>query len=202
MSQEVVNKKGQTFSQFMQEYKKANYPAVAVTVDDVIFAIDKERPAVLLIQRGDFPFIDDWALPGGFVQIGESCEDAACRELKEETGLLDVDLEQLYTVSTPGRDPRCHTVSNCFIGVCPETLKLKAGDDAADAKWFVVDYAAKDDLYELVLKSDDTTLNAVMRIKRCPNGKIDVNASEIQSQQGIAFDHAKIILYAIEALFN
>jgi len=80
------------------------------------------------------------------------------------------------------------------------TQKLKAADDAADAKWFNVDFAAKDDLYELVLKADGITLNAVMRIKRCKNGKIDVNASEIVSQKGIAFDHAMLILYAVESL--
>jgi len=198
--QDVVNNKGQTYKEYMTEYKKKKYPSIAVTVDDVIFAIEKDRPAVLLIKRANFPFINEWALPGGFIQKDETCESAALRELAEETGLLDVDLEQLYTISSPGRDPRCRTVSNCFIGVCAETLPLKGGDDAADAKWFSVDYAAKDDLYELVLKCKGITLNAVMRIKRCFNGKIDVNNSEIVSQNGLAFDHAKLILYAIETL--
>ena len=114
-------------------------------------------------------------------------------------GLKGIELEPLYTISTPNRDPRCRTVSNCFVGVCEEALKLKAGDDAKDAKWFIVDYAAKGDLYELVLKSGKITLNAVMRIKRCQNGKIDVNASTTISQNGLAFDHAMLILYAIES---
>jgi len=202
--QDIVNNKGQTYDEFMTAYKKAKYPTVAVTVDDVVFAIEKDRLAVLLIKRGNFPFLNDWALPGGFIQKDETCEEAALRELKEETGLkADIDLEQLYTISTPDRDPRCRTISNCFMGVCAETHPLKCGDDAADARWFIVDFAAKDDLYELVLKcGDDVTLNAVMRIKRCANGKIDVNASEIVSQSGLAFDHAKLILYAIETLSN
>ena len=197
---EKLNKKGQNLTEFLEEYNKLGYPSVAVTVDDIVFAIGEECPAVLLIQRANFPYIDDWALPGGFVDLEESCEEAAARELSEETGLKGIDLEPLYTVSTPGRDPRAKTVSNCFIGICPSTQKLKAADDAADAKWFNVDFAAKDDLYELVLKADGITLNAVMRIKRCKNGKIDVNASEIVSQKGIAFDHAMLILYAVESL--
>jgi len=197
-----LNKKGQTYDQYMQSIKEKSFPSVALTVDNVIFAIKEERFAVLLVQRGEFPFIDDWALPGGFVEKEETCEAAAIRELKEEAGLSNIELEQLYTISVPNRDPRGRTVSNCFYGVCSETFEVKASDDAKDAKWFLVDFAAKDDLYELVLKSGTLTLNAVMRIKRYPNGKIDVNASTIINQAGIAFDHALLILYAIENLSN
>ena len=200
--QTITNKKGQSFDQYMDEYSKANYPGVALTVDNVVLAIQDELPAVLLIERADFPYIGDWALPGGFVDKFETCEEAAERELQEEAGLLDIELEQLCTVSTLNRDPRCRTVSSCYLGVCAETLDLKSGDDASDAKWFCVDYVAKDNMYELVLKSDTKTLNAVMRVSRCLNGKIDINKTEIISQTGLAFDHAKIILYAIESLSN
>lgn len=195
----MTNKKGQTFSEFMKEYKKKHYGKVAVTVDNVLFSICDERLSVLLVKRGDFPYIGEWALPGGFLDDDESCEEAAARELYEETGIDGVELEQLYTVSTPNRDPRCKTVSNCFMGVLENPVEAYGDDDVADAQWFAVDFAAKDDLYELVLKGEES-LNAVMQIKRCKNGKIDINNSVIISQVGLAFDHAKLILYAIESL--
>jgi len=198
----TINKKGQTLEEFLAEYKTLGYPSVAVTVDDVVLAINNERLAVLMIKRANFPYIYDWALPGGFVEDHESCEQAAARELAEETGLQDIELEQLYTVSTPNRDPRVRCVSNVFVGFCPKALPVIASDDAEDAAWFTLDFAAKDDMYELVLQSEKETLNAVMRINRCKNGKIDINASEILSQNGIGFDHAKLILYAIETLSN
>jgi len=155
---EKLNKKGQTFSEFLAEYKKMDYPPNAVTVDDVVFAIRNEKPTVLLIKRGDFPYIDDWALPGGFVDEMESVKVAAVRELQEETGIKGVELEPLCTVSTPNRDPRVESISKCFFGVCSATSELKAADDASDAKWFEVDYAAIGDTYELVLKADNIVL--------------------------------------------
>ncbi|MCL2847957.1 MAG: NUDIX hydrolase [Firmicutes bacterium] len=197
---EKLNKKGQNFEEFMIEYRQMGYPVEAVTVDGVIFAVGDNNFSVLLIKRDNFPFIDDWALPGGFVDGEEKYEDAAIRELEEETGLKGVQLEELCTVCGEGRDPRAKTESKCYFGVCSSCCELKPSDDASDAKWFSVDYAAKNDFYELVLKSGKITLNAVMKIVRNADGKIDIDASKIISQKGLAFDHAKIILYAVENL--
>lgn len=116
------------------------YPHPAVTTDIVIFTVRDAKLHVLLIKRGMEPFKGSWALPGGFVRMEESLEDCAKRELKEETGLQDVYLEQLYTFGTPDRDPRERVISVSYYTLTPsENLELKAGTDASEAQWFVID---------------------------------------------------------------
>jgi len=115
------------------------YPRPALTVDCVLVTRET-RPRVLLIQRKSEPFAGCWALPGGFVDVHETLADAALRELKEETGLVIGELEQLYTAGDPGRDPRGWTVSVAFLArVDAKKLKAKAGDDAAAVKWVALD---------------------------------------------------------------
>ncbi len=116
-----------------------DYPRPALTVDCVLVTRET-RPRVLLIQRKHEPFAGCWALPGGFVDEHETLADAALRELKEETGLVIRELEQLYTAGDPGRDPRGWTVSVAFLArVEAKKLKAKAGDDAAAVKWVPLD---------------------------------------------------------------
>ena len=111
----------------------------AVTVDCVIVADNSAVKSVLLIRRKRDPFKDCWALPGGFVDINEDLHDAACRELKEETGLAVNGLRQLFTVGTPGRDPRGRTISVIYGAITSKKLPPLAGDDAASAAWFCCD---------------------------------------------------------------
>ena len=132
-------------------------------------------------------------------KCGESSEEAAARELMEEVG-LNAELEQLVTVSTPERDPRGWTVTTCYMGVCGEKVDAHAGDDAADARWFSIDYIASGDVYKVILRSGDITATAELKVVRSEDGKIDINRTKILMRDGIAFDHAKIILYAVEAL--
>lgn len=109
---------------------------VQVTVDLVIFALRDGELQVLLIQRGVPPFRGRWALPGGFVTRGESLEDAARRELVEETGVADVYLEQLYTFGEPDRDPRGRVVTVAYYAlVTGEAGPPVAGTDAGAATW-------------------------------------------------------------------
>jgi 8-oxo-dGTP diphosphatase len=116
-----------------------DFPRPAVTVD-VVLATRETSSRVLLIKRAKDPFAGRWALPGGFVDEGESLADAARRELKEETGLTLGELEQLYAAGDPGRDPRGWTVSVVFLTrVDAKALKPKAGDDAKRVKWFPLD---------------------------------------------------------------
>ncbi len=116
------------------------YPRGALTVDCVVFGFDGGGLKVLLIKRGIAPFKGEWALPGGFVKVEESLDEAARRELQEETGLERVFLEQLYTFGEPGRDPRERVVSVAYFAlVRPEVYQMRAATDADDAQWFDLD---------------------------------------------------------------
>lgn len=117
-----------------------DYPRPALTTDMVIFSYYKGKLLVLLIERKYVPFKGMWAFPGGFVDMDETAEECAYRELKEETGLEIEDLSQLITVSTLGRDPRGRTVSVFFYGfISYENAGIQAGDDAKKVQWFPAD---------------------------------------------------------------
>lgn len=122
-----------------------DFPRPALTVDVVIFTLRNDRLQVLLIQRAAQPFAGMWALPGGFIEIHESLEQAAARELEEETGLTDVFLEQLYTYGNPDRDPRGRVITVAFYALIPSDAHIRShgGSDAAQANWFVVDNLPK-----------------------------------------------------------
>ena len=115
------------------------YARPALTVDCVVFGLDQDDLKVLLIQRDLPPFVGRWALPGGFVHVGESVEDAAKRELIEETGVKRVFLEQLYTFGDPGRDPREHVVTVAYYALVRlSEHRLQAATDARNAAWFAI----------------------------------------------------------------
>jgi 8-oxo-dGTP diphosphatase len=118
-----------------------DYPHPAVTVDCVIFGVDQPTVLqVLLIQRKIPPFAGAWALPGGFVGLDESLDEAARRELAEETGLKDVFLEQLYTFGTVDRDPRERVITVAYYALVNLTEHpVQADTDASDAGWFPLD---------------------------------------------------------------
>jgi 8-oxo-dGTP diphosphatase len=116
-----------------------DYPRPAVTADIALVTIEA-TPRVLLIKRKNDPFAGKWALPGGFVDEMERLVDAAKRELREETGLDRIELEQLHAFGDPGRDPRGWTITIAFLArVPPDSVKPIAGDDAAEAGWFLLE---------------------------------------------------------------
>ncbi len=118
-----------------------DHPRPALTVDCVIFGLDESNKLkVLLIQRGHEPFSGFWALPGGFVDMEEPLEQAALRELEEETGVKDVFIEQLYTFGDPGRDPRGRVVSVAYYALVNlAEHPVAPASDARTAKWYEVD---------------------------------------------------------------
>lgn len=116
------------------------HPRAALTVDCVVFGLDADDLKVLLIQRRDEPFRHQWALPGGFVRVEESVDDAARRELAEETGLTGIFLEQLYTFGDLGRDPRERVVSVAYYALAKlSDHRIRAATDAEEAGWFALD---------------------------------------------------------------
>ncbi|HLF85095.1 MAG TPA: NUDIX hydrolase [Blastocatellia bacterium] len=112
-----------------------DHPRPALTVDIALFHSSGNRVEVLLIKRAREPFEGLWAFPGGFVDKDESLDDAAARELREETGLSGIHLEQVGAFGDPGRDPRGHTVSVVFAAVLDHRIRPRAADDASDAAW-------------------------------------------------------------------
>jgi 8-oxo-dGTP diphosphatase len=111
----------------------------ALTVDVAVFALDEHDLQVMLIERDLTPFAGSWALPGGFVRIGETLDQAAARELQEETGLADIYLEQLYTFGQIDRDPRERVVTVAYYALVNLAgHQVKASTDARNAAWFSV----------------------------------------------------------------
>jgi len=112
-----------------------DYPRPAVTADVAVLRLD-EVPEILLIQRKDPPFKDHWALPGGFLEMEETLEEAARRELLEETSLIAGELIRFDTYDKPGRDPRGRTITQVFMMIWKKEMGLpKAGSDAASLAW-------------------------------------------------------------------
>lgn len=115
------------------------YPRPALTVDIVVLALDDDDLKVMLVERDVPPFVGRWALPGGFVRVEETLDEAACRELREETGLRNIYLEQLYTFGELKRDPRERVVSVAYYALVNlEGHDVHASTDARNAAWFAV----------------------------------------------------------------
>ena len=116
-----------------------DYPRPSVTVDLVVVT-GEAQPRVLLIRRKHEPFAGRWAIPGGFIEMDETLEASARRELREETGLDVADLEQLHAFGDPERDPRGRTIAVAYLArVDAAKVKPQAADDAADVGWHRLD---------------------------------------------------------------
>lgn len=112
------------------------HPRPAVTVDAVIFRKKDNITEVLLIRRKHPPFMGQWAIPGGFVDMDEHIDSAAARELTEETGLAGITLHQFHAFGAVGRDPRHRTITIAYYGILHDSgTPVKAGDDAAETGW-------------------------------------------------------------------
>lgn len=111
------------------------YPRPAVTTDCVVFT-KEEEPKVLLIQRGNEPYKGCWAFPGGFMNMEETAEECAVRELKEETGLTVKQIQQIGAYSKVDRDPRGRTISIAYLAIVDAPAAVSGMDDAAKAAWF------------------------------------------------------------------
>ena len=161
--------------EFLKKYNPGDYEKPSVTADVLVFTTEEQRLQILLVKRGQFPYKNYWAIPGGFVGIEESTFEAAKRELFEETGVQNVHLEQLYTFSEPGRDPRMRVISVSYMATVPKN-KIKKhhfGDDADATEIFDIFFNEKGELQLL---------------------------GETDTEDMLAFDHQKIIKMAIQRL--
>lgn len=211
--------------QFLETYDAGDYERPSVTVDMLVFTIRSETQEnyrklaepelqLLLIRRGGHPYMGQWALPGGFVSMQESLEDAARRELFTETGLDDIYLEQLYTWGDVHRDPRTRVISCSYMALVDSSeLQLQAGDDASEADWFRMEQRLLEEKrhihergrvterrVQLILTNGTEELSAVIETKETLEGRVRSSHITVNGVQRIAFDHAKIIYYALERL--
>jgi 8-oxo-dGTP diphosphatase len=179
---------------FLAAYEQDAWPRPSVAVDLAIFTVRDGTLEVLLVKRGQHPFLGEWALPGGFVRVGadrsdqgEDVEAAAHRELASETGLPErsVYLEQLYTFGRAGRDPRMRVISVAWFALVPPHRAggVQAGDDAADARW--VPYG------ELNLEG-----RSVSELRAASASR----EADAPGGGGLAFDHAEILSVAVDRL--
>lgn len=223
----LTNKQGLTEEEFLSQYDAKQYERPSVTVDMLVFTVMKEvresyrklpekTLKILMVRRGNHPYMGYWALPGGFVDMDESLDEAALRELSEETNIDNIYMEQLYSWGDIGRDPRTRVIGCSYMSLVDSSkLDIKAGDDAEDAAWFKVrcnvveqKKSATEKGYivqnwvKLMLWNDSEELSATIRVDRTFDGGVVRVSRELTDSGGIAFDHAKIIEYAVERLRN
>ena len=154
---------------FLKNYDANQYERLSVTVDVMLLRLNQNLSSlqVLMVKRNNYPFKDCWALPGSFIKANESAYTAACRALKEKTGIDNIYLEQLYTMSQPNRDPRTRIVSIAYIGLIPYGSELKENNNS---NWF--DVSLKDNI--LTASKDDIKIQYALGTKNFKNGVINV----------------------------
>jgi 8-oxo-dGTP diphosphatase len=224
----IKNKDGLTQKEFLESYIPGNYDRPSNTVDMLLFTVDDipvegkdpdKALKMLLIKRGDHPYLGCYAIPGGFVHIDEALSTACYRELKEETNIDNVYFEQLKTFGDlVERDPRMRVISIAYLALTPKTsIKEVAGDDATYAQWFTVrkDFISSTnsgieriDTYNLTLVSDDgeVKIGYLVTERFIKNGIISNKVPSYEllewSKDELAFDHIDLVYCAIERLKN
>ena len=118
----------QSEQQYLQSYDPSRFEHPSVTVDILVFTVSDKKLRLLLIRRNEHPYLGKWAVPGGFLRMDESAEEAAARRIREEAGVEGAHLEQLYTFSAVDRDPRTRVISIAYLAAVPaDKLRFLAG---------------------------------------------------------------------------
>ncbi|MCP4161690.1 MAG: NUDIX domain-containing protein [Deltaproteobacteria bacterium] len=189
--------------EFLSTYNIEEFARPSVTTDIIVFSSKKQQTnklSILMIKRGEHPFMNDWALPGGFIKPGETVEQTAHRELYEEAGVSNIELSQLGMFSQPKRDPRGWVISCAFVGhVEKENTPLNFGEDAIDAQWFELQFKADTTgKYSLILTGEQGVISAEVEKNELTNNT--ASAFKNIKSKGIAFDHAEIIAIALTTM--
>lgn len=203
---ELRDKKGLTEAEFLAAYDPSKWERPSVTVD--MFCYCRENRSLLMVKRGGHPFIGKWALPGGFLEPDETAEQAVRRELAEETGVNADAIIQLRAFSDPHRDPRTRIVTVAYIAVLDRLPDARAGDDAADAKWFALERNVTERTDDgknvtergmITLRGEETleiSFETVTQKGRLTSDPV----MKVKQSERIAGDHGTIIAYAAARL--
>lgn len=225
----------ETEKEYLKQYDITRYDRPSIAADMAVFSImgdentteagknrstknyrkvPEQKMKILLIQRGDYPYKDCWALPGGFCKKEEDVYETAKRELYEETSVKNAYLQLAGVFGETGRDPRGWIISHTFMALMDgKKCKLRAGTDAWEAQWFEIklekrgveknlkeDSALMINEYSLQLQYETTQLSAVVLERKEFEQYHEQVTYEVVRCEGIAFDHAKLIIYAFLAL--
>ena len=196
--------------EYLKKYDSSKFEKLSLTSDVIIFSISMQKRedykklkekkiSVLLVKRKNYPFKDMWSLPGGFVKIDETIEEAAKRVLKEKTNLNNIYMEQLYTFGDVERDPRMRIISTAYMAlVDKDRIKDKL---LQDAKWFDIDVIDSQNMLTLIFSTQDESFK--VKIKKKVKHKTSQDLQFIpQKSDDLAFDHGAIIATGINRMRN
>jgi 8-oxo-dGTP diphosphatase len=223
----MLNKEGLSEKEFLEKYNPSEYERPSYAVDDLLFAIEEissndvrklneKRLQVLLLKRTNHPYINTWCLPGVFIKMDESLEEASLRALKEKTDFQNIYLEQLYTFGEVNRDKRTRVISTSYLALIDKKRsRIKETFDREETKWFDIKINTiskqKDNKhnsiaittqYQIILKNEDVILDNMIRVVERKVNKITTETIEIIKNDNVAFDHLKIIYYGIKRIRN
>lgn len=196
--------------EFLKDYDSNAFEKLSLTSDILIFSVSSQKQdnyrklskksfSVLLVKRENYPFKDKWCLPGGFVGINESIDDAAKRILATETNLHNIYIEQLYTFGQVDRDPRMRIVSTAYMALIDKNQLTE--NITKNASWFDLTFFEDDDKIHMTLDNGTTVLPVVIK-KVLRDKTTDRYDYEIEKNDGLAFDHAKVIASGVSRLKN
>lgn len=196
--------------EYLQSYDPNEFERPSVAVDTVIFSVDselnnqnyrkleKQKLTVLLVKRGSHPYWGCWSLPGGFVGPDETLAQTANRIINSKTRLSNLYIEQLYTFSQPGRDPRMRVISCAYMALIDRrAFEFK---ETEALKWFELEVSARDD--KLTLIAEGERLEIDIKKEEQQNGLMTSYKYAARPGSALAFDHADIILEALLRLRN
>ena len=196
--------------EFLQDYDPSQFDRIALTTDVLIFSVSSEEVenyrklsekkfSVLLVKRNTYPFKDKWCLPGGFLRVDETIDDAARRILETETNLKNIYMEQLYTFGDVDRDPRMRIVSTAYIALVDKNrLRDHLPENAA---WFTMHILEDEEEIQVTLDNGTESFSIVVG-KRLKSPMSDRYEYFLKKDDHLAFDHAKAIVSGISRLKN
>lgn len=197
--------------EFLKDYDSSIYEKLSMTVDILIMSVsneeidnyrklEKKKFSILLIKRETYPFKEKWCLPGGFIKMDETLDEAAKRILKTETNLKNIYLEQLYTFSDVNRDPRMRVVSTSYMALVDKN-RLK-DNLMSNACWFNIDSIEENDKkYKVILENSEEKIEFVIN-KKLRDLTTDRYEFSIAKNEKLAFDHPLVVVSGIERLKN
>lgn len=205
----IMSSKYESEAEFLKHYRPSDFEKLSLTTDILLFSVSEKRGdnyrkvatkqfSVLLVKRDTYPFKDKWCIPGGFMKMNETTDEAAIRVLGNETNLHNIYMEQLYTFSDVKRDPRMRIVSTAYMALINKNQLTQTLNEKA--KWFAINIVENDTL-TMELTSHDETLTFTYK-KHLLNETTSRFDFHIIQNNCLAFDHAKVLCEGISRLRN